>query len=398
MATQTSTKKRQTKPHISIFSQAANDNASKGLIVTYNKEGGNQSVKQTTPYYNKAGESAGRSTLRLSMRNFENNRKKGRNIVYLINPRVVGTMEELRKAYDEDAAAFRAQGKQVSPFDVYLNPNNVITEESAKGVHRALVESEATVTKGRRKNTKDKEAADMVLLNQVLAMAAYRASQKGVPKPKKVAGGAASARRGGGRVKPVPEKYNGLAAGKVLDVSRMEASGAKTAPINVPGPGSAKKNLANGSYPKLYSSSAETYKQALLLLGLDEARASQESAMLAAQLVAQAAAPAVAAPVMLGGGFAAPPASVAAPLVVPARTSPSSLRVPVPTQVPVQVVPARTTPPRTTPLVVPQQTGSPARTVPPMGSPRSAPAATVLQPGLPLPPRGAASVTGSTLL
>lgn len=280
MAQQVATRGRgkQSKPRVLPLTESASRDAEAGIVRKTDREGKPISEERVAPYYNKVTGSAGKDKLQLNNNAFKQNReKKGRAIIFLRFPRVVGTREEI------DAQIRAAGGNPAA----YLDPNNVIDEAGAAGAMRALVEAEVLASRQRRGDTAAAREAVRVELDFVRHLADVRASKKGQPKAAKTPGGKKSTRgvpRG-----TLLERYNALPADKVLNVSNMTATGTKAKQDKVPGSASAVKNLPGGRFPRLYSNNVENYMAALVALGADQGTVASESALFRAQLGAVAA-------------------------------------------------------------------------------------------------------------
>lgn len=372
----------------SPFDQRAAKDAREGVIRNLGKEDVTVSTKSASPYFNLVTGVPGKNILRLNAKNFSNARegkgkgKTPRNIIFVLNERLVGTREEIVVAINQIAQVFAA-GRQQLPagfnVDTILAAGNVVDEASAAGAMKGVVAQEIAAVKGRKADSKVAIAAEMAQLIEIYNLSVLRAAQKGQPKEKKEGG----KKSGGKGVTPLINKYNALTPGMALDVSRMTASGAQVSTkFAIPGPGSTsqKRNVPNGPYPRLYSNSLANYVAALRMLGLSDADVQAQSAQLGLG-AATAAAPAQSVAVPQLGGYAAPLATQmiqVARAATPPRVASGSLQQPV---LPPMVQPARAaTPPRAgSPLIAPMA-GSPTRaaTLPPMmggaGSPRSAPA------------------------
>lgn len=301
MAQSTATKAkgtRQAKPRLHPLLAQYSEYASQGRVPKTDAKGANITrFDDVPPYFNKVTGGAGKDKLQLSRQAFSKARQAGREIIFLRNPRVVGTREEI------SAEAARAG---VNPADL-LQSGNVIDEASLSGIHAGFFGEESSrISSGKGRAAKDNAELD-AKLEAVSRLADVRKSQKGQPKPAKTPKGAKSAK--GAKVKNLLDRYNALPAGKALNVSKMTSTGTEVHQVNVPGEGSAAKNVSSGRFPRLYSNNENTYRQALVSLGLSPAEADAEAVQLRARLGGAAAASSVVA--------AVPPATVGAMSSIP---------------------------------------------------------------------------------
>src|SRR6266496_451636 len=94
----------------------------------------------SSPYFNKADGIPGQDTLQLNSLNFEKARAKGKDLVYVISHRIVGTRAEIGALVDKIAAV---RGERLS-LQGLLDPSNVVdvsNMNSARNVQ--LMQAEA---------------------------------------------------------------------------------------------------------------------------------------------------------------------------------------------------------------------------------------------------------------
>lgn len=360
---------RAPKPRLNPFDARASEWAQQGQVPKTNAKGDQiASFKQIPAYFNKATGGAGKDRLQLKRQAFSRARAVGRELVFLINPRVVGTRQEIE-----------AQARLVNQDpNVLLRADNVITEASLDGAHAAYLQAETArigLSKGATKAANAQLDAQLALVSQV---ADQRKALKGkLPKgPKSPKGGkGGKSARAGAPTKALLDRYNAATKeGKALVVSKLTSTGVGARQVaKAPGAGSKDKNAPSGRFPNLYSDNEATYRQALASMGLPAAEVDVEANLLRAQLAGAAVAPSalamipqaqVGSMVMPAVGSLVRPASAglsAVPSIAPPVVQPSTaVRVPSPVRVATQPLVA----PRASPPVVPVGASSPARISP----------------------------------
>ena len=211
-----------------------------------------------SPYFNKADGIPGQDTLQLNANNFDAQRQKGRDLVFVLSHRIVGTQQEIADLFN------RAGITQFSLNDL-LRADNVVTAANMGGQRQSQVLAQETQLQSdyrRRAKTEDDEMLaelERVYQRRLANNAARGKGPKKSPRQRSTGDAAAT------RLVTAFNRDNNL-----IDVSRNRQGGRSARKITkTPGEGSSLRNVP-GRFGRIYASNEEDYVQALQDLGASQ--------------------------------------------------------------------------------------------------------------------------------